>query len=119
MSYPTFSGNLRVERVRFSNDNGWTVASVNFVDGPPLDAPPVGGSFALVGSLGRVNAGDVLRVTGDWDKHDKFGLQLKAATAAPVLGGSESDLAAFLSRMPQMGQALGPQGIATPVLCVP
>lgn len=105
MSYQTFSGNLRIERVNFSNDTGWTVARATFVDAPPINTPPVERSFGLVGELGRVKEGDIIYTSGEWTEHAKFGLQLKAKTAAPVLGGSESDLAAFLARMPQMGQA--------------
>ena len=102
-----YDGNLRIERVLWGpSDSGWAVTKASFDDAPPQDAPPVGPQFGLVGDLGAaVAAGDVLFVRGDWVNDAKYGLQLKAKSAARVLGGSEADLAAFLARMPQVGRA--------------
>jgi len=95
--------NVRIERVLYAGDRGWTVTRASFEGAHPPDAP-VSGQFAVVGELGRVTPGDVLAVRGDWVNHREYGVQLKTTSAAPVMGGTEADLVAFLARMPQIGR---------------
>jgi len=99
---------VAVVGVRYCKEDGsWTIASVKF-DEPPNGADcPIrnGETFTIVGPLGRLSAGDVLRVIGRWDRHDRWGLQYKATAGVPIVGRSDRAVEAFLTRMPNVGRA--------------
>ena len=63
-----------------------------------------GGQFAFVGALGEVQPGDVVLAMGTWVDDSRWGLQLKVKTCVPVLIASERGFAAFLKRLPQVGE---------------
>ena len=104
----TVNAQVRISAIRFANATGWTVASVTWDKGAcPPDAPVGrnGTLFGLVGDLGvpPPRRGDILAVVGKWEVHPRFGAQLKAEQAVPVLGGSDEDIEAFLTHLPGFG----------------
>jgi len=109
---------VRVQQQKFrSEETGFTVAVCVFdedeKDGIDWAATPFAGddnmygqtavqSFSVVGSLGRVSAGDTIDVLGLWE-NARYGWQLKAGAAVPVVGHNEQALRAYLARFPQVG----------------
>ena len=109
---------LRVQRQRYRNEeNGFTVAVCLFDEDEKQnidwsrtpfadDSNPYGQrqehTFAAVGSLGHLQPGDTIDVLGTWE-NAKYGWQLKAAGAVPVVGHNEQAMRAYLARFPQVG----------------
>ena len=108
-----------VEDVRYGGDGGWTVTKCVYDQPAPAGAAITGGLFALVGDMGPVRRGDVLRCIGSFINNRTFGLQFKARSAVPIVGKTKSDLIAFLTHMPNIGpvraekavKALGREGV--------
>lgn len=79
----------RIERVLFHNpDNQYTVAHLSVLN----QKLPI----TVVGYIPNPNVGARFRVTGTWDKHNRYGVQLKIATCEPKLPETESDIRQYL-----------------------
>jgi len=78
-----------VKRITFQNEeNGYTIATLA-VDGRREHVP-------IVGTIPRLAAGDPIRVTGRWNRHDKFGLQLQVDSYERVLPVTADGIVKFL-----------------------
>lgn len=107
----SLTAQVQVRSVKPNSKGGnWLTAKV-VLDAMPAVAEGVelpvrlGDLFSLVGELGDIRAGEVLRVVGAFEDHPRYGLQLKAKAVAPVLGATEQALEAFLKKLPQIGDA--------------
>ncbi|MEW6259031.1 MAG: ATP-dependent RecD-like DNA helicase [Thermodesulfobacteriota bacterium] len=79
----------RIERILFHNpDNQYTVAHLA-VRNQKLPIP-------VVGFIPNPNVGSRFRVTGTWDKHTRYGVQLKITSCEPKLPETESDIRQYL-----------------------
>ncbi len=79
----------RIERILFHNpDNQYTVAHLS-VRNQKLP-------ITVVGYIPNPNVGARFRVTGTWDKHNRYGVQLKIASCEPKLPETESDIRQYL-----------------------
>lgn len=74
----------------------------------PVDARRV---FSVAGALGPAQVGDLIEVFGNWEQ-SKYGWQLRAARAVPVVGATLQSLSAFLARLPEVGAARAEKIIA-------
>jgi exodeoxyribonuclease V alpha subunit len=78
-----------IEQIVYYNpDNGYTVCRFALEDGQPL---------TVVGSFPPLSAGEVLRVTGQWEVNPKFGRQFRVESYIPVLPSSVKGIEKFLS----------------------
>ena len=109
---------LRVQRQTYRNEeSGYTIAKCVFdEDGKhsidwtytPFadDNNPYGHQreqvFSVVGNIGHVQSGDTIDALGTWE-NSKYGWQLKAGAAVPVVGHNEQAIRAYLARFPQVG----------------
>lgn len=79
----------RIERILFHNpDNQYTVAHLSVLN----QKLPI----TVVGYIPNPNVGARFRVTGTWDKHTRFGVQLKVTSCEPKLPETESDIRQYL-----------------------
>ena len=88
-----------VERVVFHNpDTGWTVLKIEDADGRLVPA---------VGKLPGVQAGEGLRITGNWRRDPKYGRQFQIATYSSLEPTSLEGLQRFLGSggLPGVGPA--------------
>ena len=71
-----FEGEIRVENVRWSSDDGgFAVIEVSLEDGAPM---------AMVGALAHLEEGARARVAGRYEEHASHGLQIRALEAEPI-----------------------------------
>lgn len=77
-----------VERIVFRNDeNGWTVLEVESEDE----------LHKVVGTLPTIQAGELLRLTGDWVEHPKFGRQFRASACEHSLPADTESVFRYLA----------------------
>jgi exodeoxyribonuclease V alpha subunit len=62
-----------------------------------------GGEMVLTGSLAHLSPGERARVSGDWEHHEKFGPQLRAAVALPLDPEDREGQVAFLGTLSHIG----------------
>jgi len=114
----TLKYRVRVQQPKYrSEETGFTVAvcvfdedakddidwsSTPFASADDQYGKSIEHSFSVVGSLGRVTSGDTIDVLGIWE-NTRYGWQLKAGAAVPVVGHNEQALRAYLARFPQVG----------------
>jgi exodeoxyribonuclease V alpha subunit len=80
----------RVKKVNFQgDDDGYTIAVLN------SEEPK--GSVTIVGTMPGLRAGDLIKVTGHWTRHDKFGAQLQVETWEKVMPQTLDGILKFLS----------------------
>jgi exodeoxyribonuclease V alpha subunit len=78
-----------IEQIVYYNpDNGYTVCRFTVEDGQAL---------TVIGSFPPLSAGEVLRVTGQWEDNPKFGRQFRVESYIPVLPSSVKGIEKFLS----------------------
>jgi exodeoxyribonuclease V alpha subunit len=79
-----------VKRITFQNEeNGYTIATLQ----TEKNKEPV----AIVGTMPGISGGEHLRVTGRWNRHEKFGLQLLVDTYERVLPVTKDGVLKFLA----------------------
>lgn len=79
----------RIERILFHNpDNQYTVAHLSVLH----QKLPI----TVVGYIPNPNVGARFRLTGTWDKHNRYGVQLKIVSCEPKLPETESDIRQYL-----------------------
>ncbi len=77
-----------VERIVFRNDeNGWTV----------LDLESEDECHKVVGTLPSIQVGELLRMTGEWVEHPKFGRQFRASTCEHSLPTDTDSIFRYLA----------------------
>ncbi|MBQ6829917.1 MAG: ATP-dependent RecD-like DNA helicase [Clostridia bacterium] len=77
-----------VERIVFRNDeNGWTV----------LDLESDEEYHKVVGTLPSVQAGELLRMTGEWVEHPKFGRQFRVSSCEHALPTDTASVLRYLA----------------------
>ena len=94
-----------VIRTVFGNpESGWTVLRID-VDGELITA---------VGSMHGVNDGEVMRLTGRWIVHPKFGKQLEVASFLPVEPSTLEGVRRYLGSglVPGIGEAFAARLVA-------
>jgi exodeoxyribonuclease V alpha subunit len=83
----TIEGTL--QRVRFaSDDDSWSVVVLSLSDS--------GREIAAVGNLGGVQAGETLRLTGQWITHRKFGEQFQVSSFTAVTPATLAGIERYL-----------------------
>lgn len=91
----TFDNEVTVRFVRFANeDSGWAVLDAAAADGTPL---------ALVGPIAHLEAGERVRITGEWVTDARYGRQVKVAQAEPLPPQDPELVVAFLRRVKHVG----------------
>jgi exodeoxyribonuclease V alpha subunit len=79
-----------VRQIVFANpENGWCVARVKTRDEPGL--------VTIVGSLGELNPGEMLSMTGNWKEHPKFGRQFEVRSFTLAYPASENGIFRYLA----------------------
>jgi len=78
-----------IKRITFQNEeNGYTIATLA-VEGRREPVP-------IIGTMPRVTPGDPVRVTGKWNRHEKFGLQLQVDSVERVMPVTADGILKFL-----------------------
>ena len=86
----------RLDFVRYQGDNFWTVAELRCN----------GACVTIVGNLIDAEIGDSLKLTGQWQKHERFGKQFKFTSCETVVPTSDEGVVGFLeSRLYGVGRA--------------
>ncbi|MHC1788958.1 SF1B family DNA helicase RecD2 [Solidesulfovibrio sp.] len=89
-----------IQTVTFSNEeNGYLIARVRSKDEPGL--------FSIVGVVGKVTPGEVLRLTGSWATHPKYGRQFQVETAVREMPATVNGIRRYLAS----GQIKGVGGV--------
>jgi exodeoxyribonuclease V alpha subunit len=83
----------------FSEENGFCIARVSSKEEP--------GPFSVVGRMLRVTPGELLRVTGTWATHPKYGRQFQVETSVREMPASLNGIRRYLAS----GQIKGVGGI--------
>ncbi len=79
-----------VQSVTFFNEgSNYLIAKVRSSDEP--------GPFAIIGHLGRVTPGEMLRLTGSWVTHPKYGRQFLVETCDRVMPATINGIRRYLS----------------------
>src|SRR5215203_1526380 len=93
-----YSGVIEVIGVTYSADeDGYAVLEVQDADS--------GEGFALVGPVAHLNEGDRAEVQGKWEKHSRFGNQLRATGALPLDPTDRKGRIAYLNSLRHIGPA--------------
>ncbi len=74
--------------VFYSPDTGYTVCRFS---------PEEGDQVPIIGNFPPLSAGEMLKVTGEWELNPRFGRQLRVSNFSPVLPSSEIGIEKFLS----------------------
>lgn len=91
---------VEIQTVTFFNEeNGYCIARVTSKDEP--------GPFSVVGPLQRVTPGELLRVTGSWATHPKYGRQFQVETAQREMPATVNGIRRYLAS----GQIKGVGGV--------
>ncbi|MYL85085.1 ATP-dependent RecD-like DNA helicase [Desulfovibrio aerotolerans] len=91
---------VEVQTVTFFNEeNGYLIARVTSKEEP--------GPFSVVGAVQRVTPGELLRVTGSWATHPKYGRQFQVATASREMPATVNGIRRYLAS----GQIKGVGGV--------
>lgn len=98
---------INVARIGFASSDGSFVVIDASLDAGESTALPieVGRGFAVVGNLGKIQAQDLLEVTGAFEPHPKHGLRFVAERAVRIVGSTLQSLRAFLRHLPHVGEA--------------
>jgi exodeoxyribonuclease V alpha subunit len=79
----------QVERITYSNEeNGFTIAKVKVADKREL--------VTVVGNLFSVNSGEVLKLTGEWQYHPKFGEQFRITSYESIVPATVKGIEKYL-----------------------
>jgi exodeoxyribonuclease V alpha subunit len=79
----------QVERITYANEeNGYTIAKMKVQDRPGLTT--------IVGTLFSISPGEVLRLSGYWDSHPKYGEQFKVVTYESILPATIKGIEKYL-----------------------
>jgi len=91
---------VEVQTVTFFNEeNGYCIARVTSKEEP--------GPFSVVGTVQRVTPGELLRITGSWATHPKYGRQFQVETAAREMPATVNGIRRYLAS----GQIKGVGGV--------
>jgi exodeoxyribonuclease V alpha subunit len=91
---------VEVQTVTFFNEeNGYLIARVSSKEEP--------GAFSVVGRMQRVTPGELLRVTGSWATHPKYGRQFQVETAERIMPATVNGIRRYLAS----GQIKGVGGV--------
>jgi exodeoxyribonuclease V alpha subunit len=79
----------RIERITFHNpDNHYSVVQISVSNTKtPITA---------VGYIPNPHVGNLFRISGSWDSHSRYGMQLKIASCEPKLPETESEIRQYL-----------------------
>lgn len=92
-----FDGEVRLEHIRFSSEDGaFVVADVSLPDGSDL---------CVVGPLGHLDEGARARLRGHFEEHELHGLQLRANEAEPLDPAGIEGARQYLKTIPGIGAA--------------
>ncbi len=90
-----FDGEVRIEHVRFTSEDGaFVVAEVALADGSPL---------AVVGPLAHLDEGSRARLRGHFEVHIQHGLQLRVSEAEPLDPAGVEGARQYLKTIPGIG----------------
>jgi len=90
-----FEGTVEIVRQIFvADDDGFAILEVRDDSGEEM---------VLTGSLAHLSPGEKAKVTGDWEHHEKFGPQLRAAVALPLDPEDREGQIAFLGTLKHIG----------------
>ncbi|MGB6426073.1 MAG: AAA family ATPase [Solirubrobacterales bacterium] len=90
-----FEGEVRIEHVRFSSEDGaFVVADVSLSDGSPL---------CVIGPLGHLEEGARARLKGVFEEHSQHGLQLRTHEAEPLDPAGVEGARQYLKTLPGIG----------------
>ncbi len=93
-----YSGTVEVLGVIFrAEDDGYAVLEVQ--DAESCE------SFALIGPVAHLGAGDRAEVSGDWQTHSRYGRQLRAQGALPLDPADRKGQIAYLTSLRHIGPA--------------
>ncbi len=91
----TFEGEIRVENIRWSSDDGgFAVMDVSLDDGSAV---------AMVGALAHLEEGTRARVAGRYEEHTSHGLQIRALEAEPIDPAGAEGARHYLRTIPGIG----------------
>ncbi|VFQ43248.1 SF1B family DNA helicase RecD2 [Desulfoluna butyratoxydans] len=98
MNTITLSG--RIKRIRYRNeDNSYTIAD--------LVTDDTGVTITVVGTLAGIDLEDRLRLSGTWEKHQRFGDQFRISEYELIFPETGEEIKTYLKR-------LGVKGLSTP-----
>jgi Holliday junction resolvasome RuvABC DNA-binding subunit len=104
---PPLELRVKIQFVKFSKPDGsFVVAEALWVEGNIDDTPAADGvPFTVVGSLGRVEPGDLLDTRGRFQRNEKYknNWEFKTTTAVHVFAATDEALKVFLSKFPNVG----------------
>lgn len=87
MTQSTLEG--RLERITFFNpENHYTIATIK----PHPSQNPV----TVVGFMAALHPGEILKITGTWETHPRFGQQFKVSSYTTVLPDASEDILKYL-----------------------
>ncbi|MGA2108580.1 MAG: ATP-dependent RecD-like DNA helicase, partial [Syntrophorhabdales bacterium] len=79
----------QIERITYANEqNGYTVAHIK-AEGRP-------GLVTIVGNIASLSPGEVVRLTGEWQYHAKYGDQFRTVTCESVVPATVSGIQRYL-----------------------
>ena len=89
-----FEDEVLIRRCRWSSDEtGFAI----------VDADREGDEITLVGTIAHLEERERVRISGEWQDDQRYGLQVKVATAEPLAPTGEAALLVYLKRVRHVG----------------